>query len=82
MCNDPNCGENSCDCSHANCPCRTTTTDVEMSDAEKIERLASEVRELRNLLSKSKHYLGFAPMSFTNMEEILQIRDEIDKLTK
>ncbi len=21
MCNDPNCGENSCDCSHTACPC-------------------------------------------------------------
>jgi len=67
------------------------TTDVEKIEwltatvnalMESQERLAGEIRELRSLLSQAKHHLSFAPMSFTNMEEILQIRDKIDAILK
>lgn len=93
MCNDPNCGENSCDCSHANCPCRTTT--VETSDAEKIEwltatnkalmesqeRLAGEVKELRKLAYFGEHH--FPDLTWkVRCEELLKENKEMRKLLR
>ena len=95
MCNDPNCGENSCDCSHANCPCRTTTPTVEMTDAEKIEwltatnnaliesqeRLASEVKELRKLAYFGDHH--FPDLTWkARFNEVLEENTKLRKLLR